>query len=147
MHRLGAFAIIPDSHSRVLLCHRTDFDAWNLPGGGVAPGEAPWLAVRREVREEVGLDVTVIRLLGVYTVPQQGTVAFSFLCAATGGALRLSDEADDIGWFAPNALPETTLPRHRARIRDAFTAGEAPVLRTQPVDGAEPAPGPFPRNG
>ena len=69
MNSLGAFAVIFDEESRVLLCHRTDMDAWNLPGGGVEGGESPWDAVVREVMEEVGLEVRVERLVGIYSVP------------------------------------------------------------------------------
>ncbi|NOQ23290.1 MAG: NUDIX domain-containing protein [Candidatus Aegiribacteria sp.] len=55
---LGAFAIIPDDTGRVLLCHRRDFDAWNLPGGVVENGESRWFSVVREVKKETGLHVT-----------------------------------------------------------------------------------------
>ena len=59
MFTIGAFAIILDIQQRVLLCHRKDMDRWNLPGGGVMDGETPWQAVIREVREEVGLQVSI----------------------------------------------------------------------------------------
>lgn len=130
-HRLAAFAIILDETSRVLLCHRTDRDAWNLPGGGVEAGETPWDAVIREVSEEVGLEVRVERLLGVYSVPAHPALVFSFRCERTGGALRLSNEADDIQWFHPDALPATTLPRHVERIRDAIEQGSEVPTKVQ----------------
>lgn len=41
MFSIGAFAVIFDDRQRVLLCHRRDMDAWNLPGGGVESGELP----------------------------------------------------------------------------------------------------------
>lgn len=50
----GAFAIIRDDRGGVLVSHRRDADLWNLPGGTVEPGETPWEAVVREVREETG---------------------------------------------------------------------------------------------
>ena len=56
---MGAFAVIFDAEANVLLCHRTDRDAWNLPGGKVEAGEAPWEAAVREVHEEIGLHVRV----------------------------------------------------------------------------------------
>ncbi|WP_218313673.1 NUDIX hydrolase [Halomonas sp. 18071143] len=118
MQKVGAFAIILDADDRVLLCHRTDMDAWNLPGGAVEPMEAPWDAARREVSEEVGLEVQVEKLLGVYAIPSTETIAFTFLCVQAGGCIRLSDEADDIQWFHQNHLPATTLPRHAERIAD-----------------------------
>ena len=91
MHNLGAFAVILDEASRVLLCHRTDFDAWNLPGGKVESLEAPWKAAEREVLEEAGLVVRVTHLIGVYSVPEQETVAFTFLCTQSGGSIRLRE--------------------------------------------------------
>ena len=60
---MGAFAVIFDAEANVLLCHRTDRDAWNLPGGKVEAGEAPWEAAVREVHEEIGLRVRVRRVL------------------------------------------------------------------------------------
>ncbi|MBD3896887.1 NUDIX domain-containing protein [Halomonas sp. ML-15] len=131
MHNLGAFAVILDDVSRVLLCHRRDFDAWNLPGGKVEPLEAPWKAAQREVLEEVGLIVRVERLVGVYSVPEQETVVFTFLCTGTGGAISLSDEADDIQWFHKDHLPSNTLPRHVQRIQDAFSRSGCALLCVQ----------------
>ncbi len=66
MFSIGAFAIILDDRQRVLLCHRRDMDAWNLPGGGVESGEMPTEAVIRETLEETGLHVAIERLVGVY---------------------------------------------------------------------------------
>ena len=93
---IGVFAILLDESRRVLLCHRRDFDLWNLPGGGLETGESPWTGVVREVREEAGLDVTVERLVGVYSKPESGEIVFSFLCRVVGGALTLTAEADQI---------------------------------------------------
>jgi 8-oxo-dGTP pyrophosphatase MutT (NUDIX family) len=51
MFSIGAFAVIFDDQKRVLLCHRRDMDAWNLPGGGIDSGELPTEAIVRETRE------------------------------------------------------------------------------------------------
>jgi len=50
MFSIGVFGIIFDVEGRVLLCHRRDYDLWNLPGGGLETGEAPWEGLIREVR-------------------------------------------------------------------------------------------------
>lgn len=137
MHSVGAFAVILNAESHVLLCHRTDHDVWNLPGGRVEEGESPWDAVRREVEEEVGLEVRVERLLGLYSVPEDKTIACTFLCVQTGGVLRLSNEADDIQWFKADSLPTTTLARHVERVKDAVTASATVFLRVQVQPGVQ----------
>lgn len=130
-HTIGAFAIIVDTESRILLCHRTDLDMWNLPGGRVEVAESPWDAVVREVEEEVGLLVRVDRLLGVYAVPARSDLVFNFLCVPIGGAVRLSDEADDIQWFSQASIPPNTLPRQFVRIGHAFAQHDEIRLETQ----------------
>jgi 8-oxo-dGTP pyrophosphatase MutT (NUDIX family) len=52
---------------KLLLAKRKDVPVWVLPGGGVDPGELPEEAIIREFREEVSLDVEVIRRVGTYT--------------------------------------------------------------------------------
>ena len=127
----GAFAVILDGSRRVLLCHRTDRDAWNLPGGGVEATESPWDAVVREVLEEVKLHVRVERLLGVYFMPSDHSTAYTFSCTCDDASPQPSDEADDVQWFELSALPSNTLPRHIERIRDAFSPQAGTVLRVQ----------------
>jgi ADP-ribose pyrophosphatase YjhB (NUDIX family) len=129
--KLGAFAVIVDGQGRVLLCHRTDVDMWNLPGGAVDEGEAPWQAVVREVREETGLDVRIERLAIVDHRPGKGEVVFTFTCAITGGTLATSNESDQLDWFAPEALPPITAARHVERIAPIVASVALPLLRTQ----------------
>lgn len=121
---IGAFAIILDGEGSVLLCHRRDGDLWNLPGGGLERGEAPWEAVIREVREETGLEVAVERLAGVYFKPEVDEVVFSFVCGVGGGAAAPSDEADRIEFFPLDQVPPNTSRKQVERIRDAVTMDE-----------------------
>jgi ADP-ribose pyrophosphatase YjhB (NUDIX family) len=104
---------------------------WNLPGGMVEATESPWDAVVREVSEEVGLLVRVDRLLGVYAVPARADWVFNFLCVPVGGAIRLSDEADDIQWFSRANIPSNTSPRQLERIGDAFADHDGVFLKAQ----------------
>lgn len=67
--RLISHAVMTDRVGRILLC-RTGFKKdWELPGGIVEPGEPPALAARREIMEEIGVDVEVGRLLVVDWLP------------------------------------------------------------------------------
>ena len=130
MWNLGAFAIIFDEQGGVLLCHRRDMDAWNLPGGGVERGELPTEAVLREVQEETGLEVVIERLLGVYgKVNKPNELVFSFLCRVTGGELALTDESDDTRFFNIDDIPSNTSPRQVERIYEALSQPPQPVFR------------------
>lgn len=130
MLRAGAFAVIFDEQRRVLLCHRRDMDAWNLPGGRVEAGETPWDAAIRETREEVGLDVEIVRLTGLYWKPETQELVFHFECRVTGGALGPSDESDAAAYYAFEDLPPNTAPKQVERIRDALAGGPT-VLKSQ----------------
>lgn len=116
---IGVFGIIFDDRKRVLLCHRRDYDLWNLPGGGLEHGESPWDGVKREVAEETGLTVKVARIGGIYSKPDKNELVFSFLCEVTSGQSRLSDEADKIEYFEIDKIPHNTSPKQVERIRDA----------------------------
>lgn len=119
-YSIGAFAIILDDQDRILLCHRRDYDLWNLPGGGVESNEAPWECVVREVKEEVGLDVEVERLAGVYSKRNQNDLVFSFVCRVIGEKLTLTDEVDQIDYFSFGEIPKNTSPKQVERIKDVL---------------------------
>jgi 8-oxo-dGTP diphosphatase len=135
MFKIGVFAIILDNQKRVLLCHRRDYDLWNLPGGGLKAHESPWGGVKREVKEETGLKVEVVNLLGIYSKFEKNDIVFSFLCKITGGKMELTDEADKIDYFKVNKLPKNTVPKQVERIKDALTEKEI-VLKVQSGPGA-----------
>jgi ADP-ribose pyrophosphatase YjhB (NUDIX family) len=116
---IGAFGIIFDEDQRVLLCHRRDYDLWNLPGGTMEPGESPWECVIREIREETGFEAEIVRLAGIYNKPEKNEVCFSFVCRIIGGALTLNEEADRIEYFSAADAPHNTSPKQIERINDA----------------------------
>ncbi len=127
---IGVFGVIFNSDNQVLLCHRRDYDVWNLPGGGLEDGETPQAGVIREVKEEVGLTVVVDRLVGVYSKPVKNDLVLAFTCHVTAGTPQLSDEADAIDYFSIDALPENTMINHIQRIHGAAAAEEC-VIRVQ----------------
>jgi ADP-ribose pyrophosphatase YjhB (NUDIX family) len=125
----------------VLLQRRDDNGKWGLPGGGVEPGESVATAVAREVREETGLEVEPVRLIGVYSDPANHQiitypdgnvihyVSSVFECAIRGGALECGCESLELGFFAPDALPDDTLPISRIRIHDALARQSSAFVR------------------
>lgn len=134
--RIGVYAIIFDQGC-VLLALRRDIDWWNLPGGGMEAGETVDEAIRREVREETGLEVEVEQLVGVYSKPQKQEVVLTFRCRVVGGALTATEESRECRYFAPNVLPVNTLPKHRQRVEDALLNEPHAVIRAQRASSEE----------
>ncbi|MBI3689062.1 MAG: NUDIX hydrolase [Actinobacteria bacterium] len=132
MAGLGVNAVIVDDTGQVLLALRDRPAIWNLPGGGVEPGEAPWAAAIRETAEEVGVQVDVARLTGVYHRPPHGEPVLVFRCRLRSGTPTTGPEARRVGWFSPNALPAPINPYQPERIADALRPGPAAVLASQP---------------
>src|SRR5205809_7860218 len=125
----------------VLLQKRDDNGLWGLPGGSVEPGESVTEAVVREVREETGLEVEPVRLIGVYSAPEHHQivtypdgnvihyVSSSFECRVVSGALACSHESLELGWFDPERLPTDMVPMHRVRIADALARRREAFVR------------------
>ncbi len=128
---VGVFAVILDKDDRILLCHRTDRDLWNLPGGGLEKGESPWAGVKREVKEETGLDVQITKLLGVYSKLEEEEILFQFECEVNGGELTLNEEADQLEYFSLNEIPENTSKRQIERLHDYFDNRNKLHMRVQ----------------
>lgn len=128
---IGVFGIIFDDQKRVLLCHRRDYDLWNLPGGSMENGESPWDGLIREVKEETGLDVENIKLAGIYSKPEKDDIVFSFICNEVGGEISINEEADQIEYFNVNELPPNTSPHQVERIKDALINQSDLILKTQ----------------
>ncbi len=116
----------------VLLAVRSDLWGWELPGGEAEPGESGEEAVRREVREETGLEVEVRGVVGDYV--REGFrphTARVYRCRPLAGAPEPSDETRRVAWFAADALPDTLFPWYRPALADAFAERATPVTRRE----------------
>jgi ADP-ribose pyrophosphatase YjhB (NUDIX family) len=114
-------AIIRDE--QVLLTQRSDLPVWCLPGGAVDDGESLAQAAIREAREETGLDVELMRLVGVYSRPnwrRGGDHSVLFTARPVGGELQpVTNETLNAGYFKLDELPAALLWHHHQRILDA----------------------------
>jgi len=85
--RVSADAIIRDSQGRLLLVDPTYKPDWDTPGGMAEANEPPHLAVRRELKEELGLDVHIHRLLCIDWVAPHGPWDDLLVFVFDGGTL------------------------------------------------------------
>ncbi len=112
---LGVGAII-EEHGRVLLIERGQEPLkgiWSLPGGAVESGEYLKDAVRREVREETGLEVEPVSVGEIFEriMPDRAGrteyhyVLIDYVCKVTGGELRPASDAARAEWVPREELP------------------------------------------
>jgi len=105
----GVKAILVNGDRVLLVQHTYGPRLWELPGGGVHRRETVLEGVRREVREELGIDLTETRLVAIGTAGvRQPKRPVSVFAAEVGAATVTPDEREiaRAQWFEPNALPK-----------------------------------------
>jgi 8-oxo-dGTP pyrophosphatase MutT (NUDIX family) len=111
----GAEVLVFDPMGRLLLQKRTDTGEWAIPGGMMEPGESFEETARREVKEETGLSLGELKLIGIYSGKEfyyrypHGdevyNVSAAFVAHEFFGALTTDDESTMLGFFALDSLP------------------------------------------
>ena len=114
---LVAAAALIDVDGRVLICQRPEgknlAGLWEFPGGKVEPGERPEQALIRELKEELGIDVTAA-CLAPLTFASHGYPSFHLLmplyvCRRWDGTLT-AKEGQALKWVRPNRLRDYPMP-------------------------------------
>ncbi len=117
---LGVRVIATDEQGQILLVKHTYLHGWWLPGGGVDRGETTHAAAIREVHEEAGLIATSEpRLLSIHSNERffPGDHVAVFHIDRFNMTERTSHgEIAEIGWFAPDDLPDDITAASRNRI-------------------------------
>jgi 8-oxo-dGTP diphosphatase len=128
-HSVSVSGVITDDHGRALLIQRRDNRHWEPPGGVLELAESIKDGLRREVREETGLDIEPGTLSGVYKNMNRGIVALVFRCQVTGGQLTTNDEVTAFRWADEDTIRQLTSEAYAVRLLDALRSDTTPVIR------------------
>lgn len=118
--------VLPDG--RIVLVQRSDNGKWALPGGMVNWGEDIATTVRRELKEETGLDLTTIRrLVGIYSDPTRDGRVHSICIVVEVDADGVMHVEDDMEILDVKAFPRSVIPvgqlshDHDRQLQDYFS--------------------------
>lgn len=102
---VSAGGIITNERGEVLLLDHVlrPASGWGIPGGFVAAGEQAEAAFRREIMEEIGLELTNVRLYRLRTLRRH--IEIIYLAEGVGEAKVISREIKRLGWFAVEDMP------------------------------------------
>ena len=128
----GVVALIFNDANEILLGRRTDTGRWAVIGGAVDLNETPAVAIKREAMEEVGVEIEIERVVGIYITPPieypngdvTQYVSTSFRCRIVRGTPHVADhESSAVQFFPLDQLPPDLTAEHRRRIADAAEPG------------------------
>lgn len=102
-----AGAVVVDEHQRVLLLHHRfrGGSGWGIPGGFLQPRENPEAAVRRELREEISLELDNLEIAFIHTLKEYKQIEVVFRATPQSAFQICSAEISRAEWFALDALP------------------------------------------
>lgn len=130
-----AAVILDDDASQVLLIQRRDNGRWEPPGGVLELDESIEDGLRREVREETGVEIHIEALGGVYKNMTRGIVALVYRCSAASAPVTESEEAIAVAWHPVASVNNLMPSAYAVRIHDVLGHGPA---TTRSHDGTKP---------
>lgn len=108
--KLMVDVVLPSEEGRILLIRRASDPyegQWALPGGFVEVGETTEDAAVREAKEETGLDVEIVKLVGVYSEPDRDPRGHNVSCAYLAraeGEPRAASDAAEVSFIDPSTV-------------------------------------------
>ena len=116
--------IFNDAGEVLLFKHRFRAGSgWGIPGGFLEAGEHPEQALRRELREEVGLELDQVEIFTARTFPKPQQVEVLFCCRANSQVESQTMEVERAGWFSLSSLPKGLPKDQRELIERAAAYG------------------------
>jgi ADP-ribose pyrophosphatase YjhB (NUDIX family) len=123
-------AVVVERDGRLLLARRAVAPAqglWDLPGGFLEAGETAEAGVHREIREETGLAVRLVRYLGsfpdTYGPRRLPTLNLAFVVAVASGRPQAASDVAALAWFGPGEIPRPLAFPHQEQVVRAWERG------------------------
>lgn len=126
-----ACVLIENEEGCLLLQQRADDGTWGHHGGAIEVDESVEDALRREVKEELNLELDKLTLFGIYSGPdyhhtypngdETSCIDIVFLCSQYHGNMKIQKtEVVKVAWFDEEHLPEPLCKNHQQAIYDYF---------------------------
>jgi len=120
-HYVSVAGYVTNDAGEILLI-KSPRRGWEYPGGMVEPGETFEEALKREVKEETGVDVEITGFIGLCKNIEKDIVNLDFSCKYKGGNLTVSDESTAVMWVKrEQAMDMVTFPLTRKRLENMMS--------------------------
>ena len=120
-HLVSVAAMVHNDRGEILLVN-SPWRGWEYPGGLIEPGETFEAALRREIREEAGVEVEIERFVGICKNVKRDIVNIDFVCRYVGGELTTSEESTEVIWATPEqAMELITFPLTKKRLKNMLS--------------------------
>lgn len=121
LHKVSVAALVTNEEGKILLVN-SPWRGWEYPGGLIESGETFEEALRREVREEAGVEIEITGFVGICRNVGKDIVNIDFTAKYAAGELTTSDESTEVGWFTPEeAFRMITFPLTAKRLKNMLS--------------------------
>lgn len=117
-HLVSCAGLVTNDEGKILLVN-SPWRGWEYPGGLIEPGETFQQALKREIREEAGVEVEILSFIGICKNLEKNIVNIDFSCRYIGGSLTTSEESTEVIWATEDeAFRLITFPLTRKRLEN-----------------------------
>lgn len=124
--------VLNKERDSVLLVKNISYRYFHLPGGAIEDNESPESALHREIQEELGIEITIVKkFLSVPYEKTLGTVEI-FVCQTDSETFSQQWELSDVKWFKLEFLPE--MKNNTSEVMNSFKTNTQPTIKAWNID-------------